>query len=247
MAAAPQSMAIAGSSQQTVPGGAGSQNTNPLGSSVFSNLSSTSPVSATLPQFLSGTNYVSGGVPGAVQGSGAPTQGINTTAQTGADFSMLGDYQQTYGKGAGSALAGEVGNLGTQYSEALGIMNNATINAAQRSYGNLEANMAAAGVDPGSSSSALMSSDFASHLTDTLSSNAAQLGLQEEGMKLSSLTGEGQAHGSDVSGWDTFGNVMQGIGQAGLGLAEAYFTGGGSLADLGGLFGGGASASKGDK
>lgn len=226
---------------QSVPsGGAGSQNLNPLGSSVFSNLSASSPISATLPNMGSGAPGSGGLVPG---GAGT-APGINTTATSGSDFSMLGDYQQTYGRGTGTQLATTVGNLGTNYSEALGIMNNATINAAQRQFGNVEAQMAAAGVDPGSSAYALASSDFSSHLTDTLSANAAQLGLQEESMKLNSLTGEGQAHGSDVSGWDQFGEVMQGLGSAAIGLGESYFLGGGSLGSigksLGGLFGGGA-------
>lgn len=224
---------------QTVP--AGPQSNNPMGNSVFSNLSAASPVAATLPNYP-GLNV---NQPGGLSGSVPTTNpaGFSGTAQTGQDFSVTGDFQQTYGRGTGTEIASELGGLGTQYSEALNMMDTATINAAQKQYGNVKAQMAAAGVDPGSSAAALMSSDFSSHLTDTLSSNAAQLGLQEEQMKLGGLTGEGQAHGSDVSGWDQFGSVMQSIGGAAAGLGEAYFTGGGSLSGmlggLGGLFGGG--------
>lgn len=225
-----------GSSPGTVPGG--SQNTNPLGSSVFSTLAATSPTVATLPgggqtvpgsagaypalnitpgTGLMGTSTTTSAAGGFNPGGGVTDPNAATTAA--GDHTMLGDFQATYGRGTGTALGNLVSGLGTSTSQALGIMDTATVDAAQKEYGNLQAQMAASGVDPNSSAAALMSSDFASQLTGTLSSNAAQLGLSEEQMQLQALTGEGQAHGSDVSGWDKFGSVMQGLGNAAVGIA----------------------------
>jgi hypothetical protein len=211
---------------QTVPGG--SQNINPLGGSVFSNLASTSPVVATLPGQTDGAgSYPSLNIttPGGLLGTGstvpssaggfnpATGAGLGTpTSGAGLDYTALGDLQAVFGRGTGTAVGNVLGNLGTSTSTALSTMDKAAIDAAQQQYGNIEASEAARGVSADSSTAALMASDFSSQLTEGLASNAAQLGLQEENTLLSTLLGTGQLHGGDVSGWGEFSNVMQGLG-----------------------------------
>lgn len=231
---------------QTVPGG--SQSANPIGGSVFSTLQSTSPTVATLPGAPGGTGVNPGlniNLPGGLQGPGTPAAGggynpatgagANAPTTAGGSHTLLGDIQQTYGRGTGTAIATELGGLGTSTSEALGIMNQSAIDAAQRQYGNIQAQQAAAGVDPGSSAAALMSADFSSQLTGELASTAAQLGLSEEQMKLSGLMGEGQAHGGDTSFMKSLSGVLgSGIVQAGAGaISQGFGIGGkgGSILD----------------
>lgn len=231
------------SASQTVPGG--SQNVNPLGGSVFSTLASTSPVVATLPGQGAGAGSYPG-FSGGIAGIQAPTQttptgvtsqagGFNPTAgildpsattKSGGDFTMMGDFQQTYGRGTGTAIANTLANLGTSTSIAEQNMINATMASAQKGYGNIEAGMAARGVSADSSTAGLAAGDYWGQVSQGIASETGKIGLSEEETLISALTGEGQAHGSDVSGWDQFGNVMSGIGNAAVGLGEAYFTGG---------------------
>jgi hypothetical protein len=245
---------------QTVPGG--SQNTNPLGSSVFQNLASTSPVVATLPnQAVSGARGVARGMaPGAVPGlnvntptgiagtgtGGTAPSGLNTNAptQSGGDFTMLGDFQQTYGRGTGSVLANTLGNLGTSTSSAEQLMLQPTMQAANTMFANLDASNAARGVSADSSTAALLQSDLGGQVSSAIAGEMGTIGLNEEQMLLGGLSGEGQAHGSDVSGWDQFGDIMKGVGQAGLQVGGALLGGPGGAAigsALGGLFGGNKS------
>lgn len=234
-----------GSSPATVPGG--SQNLNPLGSSVFSTLAATSPTVATLP----GGQTVPGAVsstspypslnittPGglATTGGTGTTSGVNlgTGQITGGDYTMLGDFQQTFGKGTGSVIAQDIASLGTSTSQALQTMDTAAIQAAQQQYGNMQANLAAQGVSPNSSTAALASADFSSQLTGQLASQAAGLGLSEEQLQLSALMTEGAAHGGDKSAWDTIssflGSNIQGISGA---ISQGFGVGGkaGSILD----------------
>lgn len=237
-----------GSSPATVPGG--SQNLNPLGSSVFSTLGATSPTVATLPggQTVPGSatagSYpaINIGTPAALGGAGtttaaaggfSPSTGVTnpnaTTSQAGAK-TMLGDFQQTYGQGTGTAIANLVGSLGTSTSSALNTMDTATIQAAQQQYGNMQANLAAQGVSPNSSTAALASSDFSSQVTNALSAQAAQLGLSEEQLQLSALMTEGGAHGGDTSFMKSLSSVLgSGIVQAGAGaVSQGFGVGGGA-------------------
>jgi hypothetical protein len=223
---------------QTVPGG--SQNVNPLGGSVFSNLASTSPTVATLPgQTSAAGSYptLNIGTPTGLTGAGStvpastggfnPAAGVSNlstpTTSTGS-YTLMGDLQATYGQGTGTAIGNILGSLGTTTSQALQTMDKATIDAAQQEYGNLLSSEAARGVSADSSTAALMASQFGSNVTDAISANAANIGLNEEATLLNTLTGLGAAHGGDVSGWGEFGNIMQGIG----GAATSILSGGAS-------------------
>jgi hypothetical protein len=243
---------------QTIPmsGGAGSQNLNPMGSSVFSTLAQSSPVSATLPQYPG----MSAGIPSGIMGGGqtTPSGGVggfmpgqtslNAPTQQAGSFTTMGDLQATYGQGTGTAIGNLLGGLGTSTSQAEQLMIQPTLQAAGQQLANLQATQAAQGVDPASSAAALAAGDLSGQVTSAIAGEMGNIGLNEEQMLLGSLTGLGQAHGPDVSGWDTFGNVMQGIGQAGLQLGTAALLGPGAgnlTSMLGGLFGhssGGAAA-----
>lgn len=243
-----------GSSPGTVPGG--SQNLNPLGSNVFTTLGATSPVVSTLPggQSVPGSGVSSGQAPAlniqtpqALMGAGTTTSpgggfnpggGVtnpNQATTTAGGHTMLGDFQQTYGRGTGTAIANLVSGLGTSTSQALNTMDTAAINAAQQQYGNVLATQAAQGVSPNSSTAALMASDFSSQLTSALSSQAAQLGLSEEELQLSALMQEGTGHGGDTSFMGTLSSVLgSGILQQGAGaISQGFGLGGkgGSILD----------------
>lgn len=217
-----------GSSPATVPGG--SQNTSPLGGSVFNTLAQTSPTVATLPQHLAvpggGQTVPGGGIvapqplfPGSPTSGGGAAGGFNpgagvidpnaSTSKAG-DHTVTGDLQQTYGRGTGTAISNVLGGLGTSTSTALQTMDTAAIDAAQRQQGNMQAQLAAQGVNPNSSTAALMTSDFNAQVNNALSSQAAQIGLNEEGTLLNTLLGTGQAHGGDTSFGKTLTNVLSG-------------------------------------
>jgi hypothetical protein len=151
----------------------------------------------------------------------------------------MGDLQATYGRGTGTAIGNVLSGLGTSTSTALQTMDKAAIDAAQQEYGNLLSSEAARGVSADSSTAALMAGQFGSNLSESLASNAAQIGLQEENTLLGALLGTGTAHGSDVSGWQTFGNIMQGIGGGALSLltSPAGSAGAKALGNLPGAIG----------
>jgi len=247
MAAGAGSLPFVHTSQgaQTVPSGpAGSQNTNPLGTSVFSNLASTSPVVGTLPSLPTGLS--SGGAVAPGGGYTGPGGNINAATQNAGDFTFLGDTQATLGRGTGTAVANLLGTLGTSTSQAEQLMMQPTMLAEQQGLASVNANLASAGYDPGSSASAILQGDVIGQTNAAIAAQMGGIGLSEENTQLNTMLQLGQAHGSDKSGWDTFGDVMGGIGNAALGLGEAYLTGGGSLlagggglsSMLGGLFGG---------
>jgi hypothetical protein len=119
-----------------------------------------------------------------------------------------------------------------------------TMQAEQQGLASAGAALARAGYDPGSSASAITTGDVIGQTNAAVAGQMGNIGLSEEQMLLGSLTGLGQAHGPDVGGWQTFGNIMQGVGQGALGLGEAALLGpgapaltGGLSSMLGGLFG----------
>lgn len=253
MAAGPSSMAImsGAGSGQTVPGAASMQ-LNPLGSSSMGQ-TNISPITATLPGAgspqpmhqmqpmqlgnvpISGPTTAATNVPNTsggltVAGGFNPAAGVtnmSATTKEAGDFTAAGDLQAIYGRGTGSAIANVLGGLGTTTSIAEQNMIGSTMAAAQRGYGNIEAGMGARGVSADSSTAGLAAGDYWGQVAQGIAGETGQIGLQEEQTLLSALTGAGQAHGGDVSGWQQFGNVMQGIGQAGLQLGTAALSGSG--------------------
>lgn len=229
---------------QTVPGG--SQNTNPLGGSVFNTLAQISPTVATLPSYPGTGVTIPGGVAGAgttptTAGGGFTTGNVNPNAATtqAGSKTMLGDFQQTYGQGTGTAIANVLGSLGTTTSSAEQLMLQPTEMAANMQLANIQAGQAAAGVSADSSTAALTAAGLGGQESAAIAGEMGTIGLNEEQMLLGALTGEGTKHGSDVSGWQQFGDVMQGIGNAAMGVAGLAIPGGGSLGGslLSGLFG----------
>jgi hypothetical protein len=148
-------------------------------------------------------------------------------------YTMLGDFQQTYGSGTGSYLASLLGNLGTSGSMALQTMDKAALDAAQRQWGSMEAGMGARGVSADSSTAALASGDFEAQVNQNLAANAAQIGLQEQNTLINALQTEGAKHGTDVSGFQTFMNSLGTIGNVAGAVSQGFGVGGtaGSILD----------------
>lgn len=225
----------------TVPGGGGgstSMQLNPLGQNPMMTAAATSPVAATLPG--GGTIPTVPGSPVTTSTGGYnPSAGltnINAPTHGAGSKTLAGDLQAIYGQGTGTAIGNVLSNLGTTTSIAAEQMIQPTMQAAQQGYGDIEAAMGARGVSADSSTAGLAAGDYWGKVSQGISQEMGQIGLTEEQQLLQSLTGAGQTHGGDVSGWQTFGNVMQGLGQAGLGLGEAYLTGG--MAGTGSITGG---------
>lgn len=146
-------------------------------------------------------------------GIGVPTTGISAGLNT-ADGSntLTGDFKDTYGSGTGKALAGVLGGLGTATDAAVTSTNQGILDAAGRQVSNLQATNAAHGVSADSSSAALGLGDFNSQVSQTIASTDSQMELQEENTLISSLQGEGAAHGADSSFWDSLGDVFGVVG-----------------------------------
>lgn len=246
-----------GAQMGTVPGGGtASMNLNPLGQSPMTSAAAASPVASTLP---GGVQPMYGIVPGgtsatntttAAAGGFVPSSGNtnpNTATQEAGAKTMLGDFQATYGQGTGTALANALGNLGTTTSVAANQMIGPAMQAAQQGWQNIEQGMGARGVSADSSTAGLAAGDYWGQVNQGISSELGQIGLNEEQTLLQALQGEGAAHGSDVSGWDTFGNVMSGLGGIAGQVLGAAIPGGGTIG--GSLFnkmmGGGAGKAAG--
>lgn len=152
-----------------------------------------------------------GGVPGAVSIS----SGLNTTDGSN---TLTGDFKDSYGNATGTALAGVLGSLGTATNGAVAATNSAIEADAAKSQANIDSQLAAAGISPNSSASALEKGDFASSLSETIGSTDAQMELSEENTLISSLQSEGQTHGpsgstldSVLSGFETAGSIAGAI------------------------------------
>jgi hypothetical protein len=233
-----------GSQMGSVPGGGTvSQNQNPLGSNPMMSIAATSPVASTLP---GGIQPIFGMVPGGAMPGGSGGGGfnpiggggINATTQEGGSKTLAGDLQAIYGQGTGSAVGNVLGGLGTSTSVAEQNMINQTMGAANKGWGNIEAGMGARGVSADSSTAGLAAGDYWSQVMADIAKETGSIGLDEQQTLLQSLTGAGQAHGGDVSGWDTFGNVMQGLGSAAMQVGSMAIPGAGAAAGAGGTIGG---------
>lgn len=162
--------------------------------------------------------------------SNAPSSGVpgasNNVAWTTGNDSVVGDFQNTYGNGTGTALTQVLQGLGTSTDAAVTATNNAANTAANQQYANIQAQQAAAGITPNSSSAALAAGDFYSNVNTALQSTDANMELNEEGTLINSLTNEGAAHGPDTTGWDTFADVMGDIADVGtFGLSGSWSSG----------------------
>lgn len=156
---------------------------------------------------------------------GATTPGIGTVPTTNttgvqsndvnwADGShtVTGDLKDTYGAGTGTAISSVLQNMGTNTDAAVQATTaNANLNL-NNQLANQQAGFAAAGITPNSSAAALGASDLTASVDTSLNSTIAGMESQEEDTLLSTLTGEGAAHGTDES---TMDSIMNGFTDAG--------------------------------
>lgn len=173
-------------------------------------------------QSMTGTT---GGPAGTVDGGTTTTAGFNPTtgamptSSTGVQSNginwangsntVTGDFSDTYGNGTGQAITSVLQNMGTSTDSAVQATISNTDLAAQQQMDNIQAQEAAGGVSPNSSTAALAESNFYNQVNSGLQSTIANEELSEEGTLLSSLTNEGSAHGSDSS---TLDSIMGGLG-----------------------------------
>jgi len=159
--------------------------------------------------------------PGAI----AQTNDINWN---GGSKTVTGDFQATYGQGTGTAITDVLKNLGTSTDSAVAATN-ANVNLeAGKQAANITSGEAASGVTANSSTAALAQGDFYAGVNSQLQSTDANMELNEENTLLSALTGEGEAHGSDVS---TMSMVGEGLSAAGS--AVSMIPGWGTVAGAG--------------
>ena len=161
-----------------------------------------------------------GAVPVASAVPAGTTQNVNpgAVAQTndinwnGGSNTVTGDFQATYGQGTGTAITDVLENLGTSTDSAVAATN-ANVNLeAGKQAANITSGEAASGVTANSSTAAIAQGDFYAGVNSQLQSTDANMELNEENTLLSALTGEGEAHGSDVS---TMSEVGEGLSAAG--------------------------------
>jgi hypothetical protein len=167
--------------------------------------------------------------PGAV----AQTNGINWNDGSN---TVTGDFKDTYGAGTGNAIVDVLKNLGTSTDSAVAATIANTNLEASKQAANITSGEAASGVTANSSTAALAQGDFYSGVNSNLQSTVANMELGEENTLLGALTGEGEAHGSDVSTMSMIGEGLSAAGGAvsmipGVGTA----IGGGMEAIGGGL------------
>lgn len=145
--------------------------------------------------------------PGAV----AQTNGINWNDGSN---TVTGDFKDTYGAGTGTAITDVLKNLGTSTDSAVAATN-ANVNLeAGKQAANITSGEAASGVTANSSTAALAQGDFYAGVNSQLQSTDANMELNEENTLLGALTGEGEAHGSDVSTMSMIGEGLSAAGGA---------------------------------
>jgi hypothetical protein len=165
------------------------------------------------PFMPAGAAPVAGAVPAGTQNAypGAVAQTNNINWNDGSN-TVTGDFKNTYGAGTGTAITDVLENLGTSTDSAVAATN-ANVNLeAGKQAANITSGEAASGVTANSSTAALAQGDFYAGVNSQLQSTDANMELNEENTLLSTLTGEGEQHGSDVS---TMSEVGEGLSAAG--------------------------------
>lgn len=179
--------------------------------------------------------------------TGTPTSGAlpaGTSQSNGINwndgaYTVTGDFKDTYGAGTGTAITDVLSGLGTATDSAVQATIANTNLAASKEYGNIQASEAAGGVTPNSSTAALASGDFYSSVNSQLQQTVSGMELNEENILLSTLTNEGDKHGPDQSGFDSFLNGLTDVGEIGSSILGGI--GGISTGGLSSLFGKGGS------
>jgi hypothetical protein len=146
--------------------------------------------------------------PGAIP-TNTPT-GVQGTGVNWVDGSntVIGDFKDTYGSGTGTAIAGVLQNMGTVNDSAIQALIAQTNTAANMQYGNIQAQEAAGGITPNSSTAALAAGDFYSQVNQGLQTEIGQMEMGQENTLLQALMSEGAAHGGDSSFLGTLGQIL---------------------------------------
>lgn len=150
------------------------------------------------------------GTPGVMPAGGVQSNGINWNDGS---YTVTGDLKDTYGAGTGTAISQALQGLGTSTDAAVQATIANTQLAADKQYGNIQAQQAAAGITPNSSTAALAAGDFYSTVNSNLSEEISKMELGEEDTLISTLLGTGKAHGPDSSTWDDIMNGFSDWGQ----------------------------------
>jgi hypothetical protein len=175
-------------------------------------------------------------------------QGNNVNWVDGSN-TVVGDFKDTYGAGTGTAITGVLQNMGTTNDSAIQALINQTNSAAGRQYSNIQAQEAAAGISPNSSTAGLAAGDFYSQVNEGLQTQIGQMESSQENTLLQTLLGEGAAHGGDPSlfdsilgGFNDAASIAGDVGKMatlGIGASDAYSSAGGggagAMAALGAL------------
>lgn len=198
----------------------GSANPANLISTVDSGVTNTIPTSApsTAAPTAAGGAYNGTAIPG----GGTPTTNNNINTPGGTVSS--GDLNSVYGNDTGELLTNLLNeeNPGNANSTAQTIINANAPNVAQGSA-NLNTGLAASGISPSSSVSAIENANYQGQVAQQDASEIAQVNMTEQQMQqqlVESLLPSQQQRQTDSSGWSIFGDIMGGIGDvATLGLA----------------------------
>jgi hypothetical protein len=146
---------------------------------------------------------VNGLPPGSVQSSPVNwVDGSNT---------VIGDFNDTYGKGTAGAITSVLQNLGTSTDSAVQALINNTNLEAGKQYSNIQATQAASGITPDSSTAALAAGDFYSTVNSNLQSQVAGMESNQENTLLQTLLNEGAAHGPDESTFEKIASAIPGL------------------------------------
>lgn len=185
----------------------------------FAAPSATTPVGGGSHIILPGSTGIgnSGGTGVAPLTPGGSVPTTSTTQTPGINWNdgsntVTGDFKDTYGAGTGTAISDVLQGLGTSTDTAVQATVANTERLADQQYGNIQAQEAASGITPNSSTAALAAGDFYSGVNSSLQESIGNMELNEENTLLSTLTNEGSAHGTDPS---TFDSILNGIGDAG--------------------------------
>lgn len=191
------------SSPIRMPGQGGASNGNAPVSNIPGSMPVASPTQITQANPMApvgATPTVNGLPPGSVQTNGVNwVDGSNT---------VIGDMNDTYGKGTAGAISSVLQNLGTTNDAAIQATINNTNLEASKQYANIQATQAASGITPDSSSASLAAGDFYSSVNSSLQSTIGNMEQTQENTLLQTLLSTGEAHGPDES---TFQHIMDAI------------------------------------
>lgn len=198
---------IGNASSGVIPGQAGPASAVPM-----VHPSGVSPIQAAPGQIQAAVNTAGATGPMAVQS--APSTG--TIPQVGAGVYNGGDVNSVYGQDTGTAITNL---MNSENSGTAGSLAQAVINANQpnvdRGSASLNTQLAASGISPSSSVSAIENANYEAGVQQQNLSQEAQFALQEQQMQqqlLETLLPSQQQRQTDSSGWSIFGDVMQGVG-----------------------------------